>query len=187
MLSFTLSLVLLAEPAAPQTAAWVNLGVAPYLVRSFALSAGAAIPVAPRIALTTDAAWVGQKHPIWHECASGGWVGWLSVGPAIRPFGEPNQLSGFYLLPKLVMRISWTEGPQTFRRSDGDYCPAPYPNGLDVAVGLGGTAGWNWVVWERLYLGLGGGAALVAAFGRTLSNVVALWEIDVQLRVGVAF
>ncbi|MBL8938813.1 MAG: hypothetical protein JNM69_29905 [Archangium sp.] len=183
----TLSLVLLAEPADPQAAAWVNVAAAPFLIQTFALSLGASVPVAPRVALTTDAAWIGRKHLIWDECASGGWVGWLSVGPEIRPFGAPNRRDGFYLLPKFVMRLSWTVGSQSSRRTDGDYCPAPYPNGLSFAAGVGGTLGWNWVVWNHLYLGVGGGAAIVAALSKTFTGVVGLWEIDVQLRVGVAF
>ncbi|MBL8924390.1 MAG: hypothetical protein JNJ54_36415 [Myxococcaceae bacterium] len=185
----------LTEP--PQRAVWVN--VAPLVFyaalprRSFAAAVGGSFVLSPRLVLTTDIAWLGATHPLWHVCADTGWVSWLSAGIALRPFGNPNALDGLSILPKVVVRLTTTGGRQTGGRIDNSLCTPPYANGTDVSVGIGATIGWNWVVWRHLYLGIGAGGSLLACFSCASNQsqarlpVDGVWELDAQGRLGVSF
>lgn len=194
MLTAALLVVLSAEPSPPQTAAWVNLSPLAYVatLRRFGASAGASFVVAPRLVLTTDVAWVGAPHVIEQPCANAGWLSWVSAGVAIRPFGDEGRLDGYFVLPKVVVRIGEAQGRQTGRREDT--CVPPYPNGTDVSVGLGFSIGWNWVIWRHLFLGVSGGGSLLACFNCTdhlgsagRVTVKPVMDFDVGLRVGVSF
>lgn len=162
-------------------------------IRRFVASVGGSFVLSPRMVLTTDITWLASKHPLWHECADTGWVSWLSAGLELRPFGAPNALDGFFILPKAVVRLTTTEGRQTGRRIDNGFCTPPYDNGTDFSIGVGATIGWNWVVWRHLYLGIGAGGSVLACFNCSLIQewkrvpVAGVWEFDAQARLGFAF
>lgn len=190
MLPLLLSVVLAADSPVeepPRAALWVNL--APLIANT--LSGGGSVAVAPRLALVVDAGFSPTKLRIEHDCADSGRAAWSSIGLAVRPFGAPHSVTGFFLLPKFVGRVAWTEGMQGGRRPDGSECFRPYANGSDTSLGVGVAAGWDWVLWRHLFVGVSGGVGALACFNCATyasdrrGNLL-IPAIDLGLRLGVA-
>lgn len=193
MLAWALTVALMASPDAEEVRrgrAWVNLSP---IVMGFTwtparagVGLGANLDLSKYVGITFEAAVMG--YPVDTFCASAGVVGWGAVGTTLRPFAN-----GFFVLPKLSFRIQWMEGLLNSERFDDTCTPAPFPNGLDWDLGGGLSLGFDFLVWNRLYLGLAAGAGAAACFncapdrGPSPREFRVRPQLDLSVRVGVAF
>lgn len=193
MLAWALTVALSASPEAQAertVRAWVNLVPAAmgftWTPPRPGVGLGANVDLSKYVGISFEAAVMG--YPIDTYCASAGIVGWGAVGTTLRPFAN-----GFFLLPKLSFRAQWMEGLLNSERFDDNCTPIPFPNGFDWDLGGGLSVGFDFLVWNRLYLGLAAGAGAAACFncaperGPTPREFRVRPQLDLSVRVGAAF
>ncbi len=181
---FLLMVVLALEPppgegTAPHSPDAVWLSPAPTAValsvNTVLVAVGGSYGVSPQVGLVFEAAFHG-RGPYIYECANQAFGSWVSAGLTWRPLATAASRHGFFLEPKFVFHFADARNAETIVLTSPE-CPGrTYPNGVELDLGVGLSAGWDWVVLDHLYLGTAFGASL--GLGRTRTGVIRLARTD---------